>query len=126
MCPDQARGKKMRQNSFSFSSIILPPSATIAGSVAILNVAQAVESTDSEATTMWLTSWQSSLFLRVYEPEEPESVATSSQRLSLNQAGGKGAFKSAGFYSPAQRGGWDQTLLQISISNFDKFCGLAS
>ena len=38
MWPDQARGKKMRQKSFSFSSITLAPSANIAGPVAILNV----------------------------------------------------------------------------------------
>ena len=38
MCPDQARGKKMRQNNFSFSSSALPPSTPMAGLVPILRV----------------------------------------------------------------------------------------
>ena len=76
MWPDQARGKKMRQKSFSFSSITLPLSADIAGSVAILKsgwgVAQLLCDWHPRTAAWWADTRDSS----VYEPEEPESVAS--------------------------------------------------
>ena len=98
MCPDQARGKKMRQNNFSFSSSALPPSTPMAGSVPIRRLA--AKSVPRWMRVMWL----------LYDWHPQTGVCTNRRNRkacfsdSLPQVGERRSFESQLAFS--HLGGW--------------------